>query len=462
MKISNRKNSLDSKYIYIFLLLAVLVAILLTFVPFQYSIILCVAAVIALLFISKTQLIILLILLLRPAIDLFARQIRVFESTNVGFNVLGLLNVAIVIFCVIYFILLRHQVPNSPFTHLLILFIAISSYSIFFAEDRISSLRGIFLLCSYLAIYTLIIATIQNFHDLNKLLSVIAYSSVIPILFGFYQLITNTGNTVISPGLNRVMGTFFHPSAFAMYLATIFPIILFKIKISTHARSKIFFTILLFSAIAMIIFSYTRIAWLGLIIALIGLIFIYRKPLLYLVFGGFGFIFFSIYSEPIIDRIKEAFIISGNQIGFSTLGSVSWRFEQWSIAYKLMSEKPLFGIGWWNFPLYNSWATTPHNEFLRIGAEAGILALSIYIVLITYMLFWFVRQYLRLPKKSLEAILAGSTIIIIFNFIVFSTTDNPLGLPEVSWYYWAIIAAAVIFIKVSKTKFIENPDSQSL
>jgi O-antigen ligase len=363
-------------------------------------------------------------------------------------NILGLLNIGLVIFAFLYFVLVVHKAPYDLIINFFLLFLVAEIFSLLIAVDKISALRGLMMTGSFLAIYMIIVYVFRSPQKLYLLRSAIVFSTIIPLLMGIYQVLTDTGNTVISPGLNRIMGTLFHPSALGMYLVVIWPLIILQITSTKSRNQRILYWFLLLVVTLMIGLTFTRIAWIGLAISIIGTTFIYRKFKLGLAFLLIFLLTGVFFSSVIIDRFGDAIILSGSRLSFTPFGSVAWRIEQWKLALELWAKHPIFGVGLWNFPLYDRWQSTPHNEFLRIGAELGTFGFVSYIILLTTILGWFTMMYLRKPTHSYTAKGVGTVILVILNYILFSTTDNPLGLPEVSWYVWAIIAMGVVIVRL--------------
>jgi O-antigen ligase len=428
----------------IFVILGIILS---TLVSAKYLVVIGVFTVVFAFLFRKPDLSILILLLFRTSIDHIARQFRLFSDSSLSVNFLGLLNVGTVVFTIVYFLIIRKKIPKYPFVIPFSLFIYAATVSTVMSPDFTFSLRGLMIVGSSFCIYILAMHFFRINVSIERFSSVIVYSTVIPILVGMYQLVTESGNTVISPGLNRIMGTLFHPSAFGMYLSIIWPLTLYKTWHAKKIRDRlIFLIILLFSSVA-ILMTYTRIAWVALGLGIIGAILIFRKFSLFFLAIPIALGGLSYFADQIIARFNEALTFTSGRIVFSDYGSVAWRFSQWKTALDLFYQHPIVGIGWWNFPVYNVWGSTPHNDYLRIAAESGILGLFFYTILIISLVIWFFRKYLLIPKRSNDAHMVGLVLITIIIYLMFSITDNPLGLPEVSWYFWAVVAIGVSSVR---------------
>jgi O-antigen ligase len=395
------------------------------------------------LYLRATKYALLLLFFFRVGIDNIFRQYRLFGDTAISVNLLGLLNIASLLMAIFYFSMIRRKLPRYPFLLVFLTFLIVALASIVVSEDPMLSIRGWTIVGSFLAIYALTVSNFRDEKSLSIIRSALSFSCIIPLAVGIYQFITGSGNTIISPGLNRIMGTLFHPSFFGMYLVILWPLLLYQTWYSRKIGVRIFYLILFAAATLSIIMTYTRITWLALLWSIFGALLIFRRFKLLIVFGIISIIIGLYHSEPLIARFTEAFRFVDGRIIISEYGSLAWRLDQWRLAIRLILEHPILGVGWWNFALHNPAQSTPHNDYLRVMVESGILGIICYIVLIGCLLLWFIRAYSHLPKQSAEANLVGLVLVSIGAYVVLGITDNPLGLPEVSWYLWALIAVGV-------------------
>ena len=101
--------------------------------------------------------------------------------------------------------------------------------------------------------------------DRAWILRVMLLSSVIPLALGFYQFFTDTGNHETA-GLNRIKGTFTHPSPYASYLVQLVPLaarVLSSHELPARPRRLVgLIPVMVFSIYA----TQTRVAWIGLVV----------------------------------------------------------------------------------------------------------------------------------------------------------------------------------------------------
>jgi O-antigen ligase len=134
------------------------------------------------------------------------------------------------------------------------------------------------------------------------------------------------------------------------------------------------------------------------------------------------------------------------------------RLTKWQFCWSKIQERPLMGWGLRNFtPLYleqtNFWFGHPHNMFIMLALEIGIVATVLFCFIVGQIL---VKVILVLSTKN-KTMLAGQNHLIVFTFLVtfiscilfnlFDVTLFDLRVNTISW----IILAALAGINTSTT-----------
>ncbi|MET0211356.1 MAG: O-antigen ligase family protein [Vicinamibacterales bacterium] len=117
---------------------------------------------------------------------------------------------------------------------------------------------------------------------------------------------------------------------------------------------------------------------------------------------------------------------------------------------RVIATRPLFGIGLYRFFLLASefaspelralWQgrMNPHNDFLRFGAELGLVGLTLFI----WILVGAGRRTWAALQGTRDARLAGVAAGLVA-FLVTSLVSNPLMVREVSYLFWIALGLAV-------------------
>ena len=80
--------------------------------------------------------------------------------------------------------------------------------------------------------------------------------------------------------------------------------------------------------------------------------------------------------------IRLESMVEGNIKGSGDKGSLEARKQLLKTSLKLMATHPIFGIGPGNFPIFSGDWHVAHNTYTEIGAEAGIPALVLFLLLL--------------------------------------------------------------------------------
>ena len=138
------------------------------------------------------------------------------------------------------------------------------------------------------------------------------------------------------------------------------------------------------------------------------------------------------------------------------------RITQWEFCWNLIEQRPIFGWGLRNFsPLYeaqmNYWFGHPHNLFLMLGAETGIIPTARLVGIVGYISYraviW-VQKYTSFAKSIVESdfgLIYSSYLIVFLCCILFNFLDVTIFEFRVNTIIW-IVLAAIAGIATRKNK----------
>ena len=208
-----------------------------------------------------------------------------------------------------------------------------------------------------------------------------------------------------------VSGLFSNTNYTGFWLSIIFPLLIYLItlrKKNLLDRKKIILMLILFFTLYLIVFTYSRNAFLG---VLTSFTFIFGiKSLLILLFAlAVGLllnnlisIFIPIYNLDLIDLFFNNNLVKKlNFNSFNLNQNIRWNL--WNDSLKLILNKPLFGYGATTFPIIY-YAMRPmelklqhtHNMIIQIAYENGIPTAIAITFFITFLFF----KTLRIIEKS--------------------------------------------------------------
>ena len=304
----------------------------------------------------------------------------------------------------------------------------------------------------YIILYFIVVETINNKRRLRNIFIMILVSSMLMVADAGVQYFKGT-DFLRGFASSRLTASFAAANGFAGWLIVVIPIILMMLIDMQLIRSKIKKITLGGLVILLVIclgLTYSRGAWIGCVfgLGLIGYYLIkllrYRdKTLLCLLMiiclVGISFILPLTMKE----RIKSLGDIKSNL----------YRLDLWRESLNIIEDFPILGSGLNTYTtiahyykIQNEGGIYPHNSFLQMAAETGILGLFCFLWIVVE-LFKLGIQTLRRGKDILLlGILAG-----ILGFLVQSFFDTNLYALQLAVLFWFMMGLAIAKTKIGIT-----------
>ncbi|MBN1232870.1 MAG: O-antigen ligase family protein [Candidatus Coatesbacteria bacterium] len=190
----------------------------------------------------------------------------------------------------------------------------------------------------------------------------------------------------------RARATLYRPNSLGMFMIFVLPFIIAGVREEKGFRF-VFYAIALLSGITGLVLTFSRGAWLGFAGSIIFFFLFYRnnKYLKYILFASVILLLVIALTVPLL----EAKIFS---IFTTDSSSNTKRLFLWQAAIKAISLRPLTGYGAGTFPDVYKWfkpegaelyAWYPHNIYLHILADLGIIGLLVF----SFLVFWISRKF---------------------------------------------------------------------
>lgn len=403
------------------------------------------AAVVVLLWLVVPEAVIITLLLARSSVDGFMELFTLFSGSPLSMNLSGATNSLAVGLGVLTLArrLLRKQsllVSAPGGTYLVFLLMCLLSLPGFINApvgvdgfDLAIAVKEWARLASGLAIFLMVSDVVKDERGVRRFTLVVMASSLIPLLLGWYQILTGTGyfflGFVGTEFAYRPQGTFAHPGGLGAYLVLVLTLSA-SLYFSTSSRAiRVLLLVWAGLAAGCLLMTMARTNWLGMMIAALTLGLLRRRRLALLSLAVAAVLVTA------VPLLQERLIASE---------SVQWRLELWQAGVELAWPPTLLGRGLGSSPwLVNQLLTKvlspPHNDYLKALIETGLLGVLAYgawlVVLVRH--GW---QAYRLAGEPTVAwrglgLLASVTAVIVMSF-----SDNVLGHTAVQWYLWALVA----------------------
>ncbi len=336
-----------------------------------------------------------------------------------------------------------------------------------FSASPADSLFPVMVYICFMCGYFLIVNLIRSSEWIHRCYLSVLSSATLVALYGVYQNFFVSANTtwqdtdMFGEATGRVVSTLENPNVLAEYLIMILPIAVVGFLTQKSLSGKMLY---LFSGgilCACLIFTWSRGAWLGILIAMMLFLLMYSKKIL--VAGLFGVLAVPFLPFVLPQSVLDRFLSIGNLGDTST----SYRVHIWEGTLNMLRDHFLGGIGVGTgvfgeiYPRYSlsgiESAPHSHNLYLQILVETGILGLILFLIV----LFTFVRHNFTFFAKPLP------TVPRLHNAALFCGILAVLaqGMTDYIWYnyrvylvFWLMIGLTVA---TARTALRENQTAQN-
>mgnify|MGYP001579071716 FL=1 len=244
----------------------------------------------------------------------------------------------------------------------------------------------------------------------------------------------------------RISASLSHPNCFGTYLIGAIPFLFasFVYCFKNKMKSLLCGTLVLLSLIALY-FTYSRGAFIALIISVLATLLLWKKKIALIVFAA-SLIFVFLAPSPFTQSLRQSFNFSMN-----ASGSIKDRLRLWKSAIDMVQERPLLGWGLNTYtevnPLFvkdfDAWY--PHNCYLQMASEIGLVGLASFLILLISFFLSFYRGFLS-AKSPFEKLIAAAflTSFLAMAFHAFVDT-NFYSLPLIA-LFWTVCSIGHAYV----------------
>lgn len=269
----------------------------------------------------------------------------------------------------------------------------------------------------------------------------LAVSFVPPAFLGYAQLLTGGG--IFKAGFVRIFSTFVHPNPFALYLVII--VAVFLPLAFTRSRMGLLARLIVLASGPLILGTYARFAWAGLLIVMTCVGLLRYRALLFL----------AIPLLVLVGLIPEVQMRLADPLG----GSFADRIRLWTGLYQQWIEAAtsggtmtssvisiVGGLGPGASTLLiervRGGTIPPHNDFIRILVDYGALGLLLYVALLVVVIRLAYQTHRIVSDSSSKAIALGFLALAVA-YPVMSLTSNLVAATHNQVYFWTLAGLCV-------------------
>ncbi|MFH1336116.1 MAG: O-antigen ligase family protein [Candidatus Zixiibacteriota bacterium] len=297
---------------------------------------------------------------------------------------------------------------HTPLNIPILLYLATQIISVIFSPSKVHSLLALkeeWLLL----LFFLLVNNIREEGKIRKLVSILIMVSCVVGLYAVWQHYSGMDlyrHKLLEPkgGVFISLGLFDHHLTFGGYYMLVF-LLASAIALSYKGGGiRRILDIISPGILGLsLIFSYARSAWLGAVTGMLIFGFLQGKKFALLFTLGIIALCLAVFViEPTSwDRIKE--------ISLSKDKTESTRIRLWQTSLNMIKDKPIWGIGLGNFgQLFNRYKVEgrydnyshPHNDFLNVAVNSGLLGLLAYLYLWAVFLYTSLKSVLKNRKTG--------------------------------------------------------------
>ncbi len=270
-------------------------------------------------------------------------------------------------------------------------------------------------------------------------------------------LVNISGATIL-----RSFSLFPDPHMFSFYLGLLIPIVLAIVLIERRRHSRMspaefldskFLYFILFVMLLAELFTFSRGGYIGMIFGISAVIILlwrrisFNKKVILGLISAAAIVFLLITSQSVLSRFLSSFDFNE--------GSNVERIKNWNQGCEMFADNFFLGVGIGNYSLeinptieYRS-PVYAHNLYLDIGAEIGIFALLIWLLLVGITIW----QLYKVSKKTEDSFFRALSLGLIGSLVWFSAHsffDTSIYSPTILAIFVIIIALATIIIGVER------------
>jgi O-antigen ligase len=355
-----------------------------------------------------------------------------------GLNGAALLTAMVIVIGIEHIARRRLRIMDVPLAKPFVAILAISLVGIVLAPDPRLAVEHWMRLLSTFLLFVLILDNLRDDRQAGKLLAAVLLSVPLPVLVGLYQMVAGEGNH-FTEGYNRILGTFVHPANFGVYLVTLLPVCAAVFMNARPSWSKLGLFIMAIAMVVCILFTFTRIVWIGLVI--VALVIGTARTRATLVVIPFVLVLAFLFLPSVQDRLQGSTRTTG-------YGSGAWRLNLWGEELSRTSITSLpagLGLG-----AVESFSGNPaHNEYLRIWLEMGVTGSIAYVWLYGSLIRRSLESYSGAPTPLSRHLILAFLALLAARLVI-ALTDNLLNSLALEWYFWAL-AALTLSIRQGST-----------
>ena len=323
----------------------------------------------------------------------------------------------------------------------------------------VRSLRASVFYCVLMMGYFLVVNLIRTGEWVKRCTVTTLLCGSASALFGVVQIFTGTSDAswldveAFSNIETRITATFDNPNVYAAYLLLVIPFALAFFVRKEEGAPKFRYGLCLLLLVVCMVETWSRGAWLGILISIVLFFLIYtRRSLPFVLAGG---VLLPLSSFVLSDNVIERFVSIGSASDSSSL----YRIAAWRGVGRMLKENWFAGIGFGEaafsavYPTFSYAGIESichtHNLYLQIISETGIVGIILFaLVVILFIQNCFESIYRRRNAAASALVIAGMTAVIAI--LIMGLTDYVWYNARVFLMFWLVMGITNAGIRIGE------------
>ncbi len=260
----------------------------------------------------------------------------------------------------------------------------------------------------------------------------------------------------------RVVSLFENPNVLSVFLTLVFPFIIAAFCVSKAKNEKILSVLVGITVLACIVFTWSRGAWLAVVIGTLLFFIIYNNKKAFRAIGLFLLalpVVPILIPENVVNRFLSMFNLSDS--------SISYRIYTWRGTLAAIKDYWFSGVGFGNeafqkiYPGYAysgiEAAEHSHSLFLQIMMSMGVFALVLFGIIV-FLVLQKSFEYIKAPQSRASGMYVIATIVALCSAMIMGVFDYIWYNYRVFYIFWIVIALGCAFIRVGNYEVARKQD----
>lgn len=335
----------------------------------------------------------------------------------------------------------------TPMEFPIFLFVGVSVFLLLFNSSHLRiGLEGFRVVVEYIFWFFITVQLLRTPRGARRLSYVLVFVGFLLALDGIYQYITNApmpanwidrSELVYGSVRTRVYSIIGSPNILGSLMVLLIPVSVSLVYFEKKLLKKVLFSLIALSMVACLVFTSSRGAWVGFVIAIVVFALIADRKLLIPLFVCSLVVL--LFVPSVRDRIS--YMLSPQYIASSQTGGRLGRAAQ---GIELLKQNLLMGVGFGRFggavainnKIPNAFYSD--NYYLKVVVETGILGLSAFLLMLYNVVAWSLRAIHSL-KESPYRYLCQGILSGLCGVMVHCLFENIFEYTAMTVYFWMLV-----------------------